>query len=668
MGFLAPLFLLAAAAVAVPLLLHLFQRQEKRRVPFPALRYLHRTAREHARSIRLRQLILLALRTTALLLVVLAGARLHLRGERGTHEPTALAIVLDNSPSSGVVEGEARVLDRLKALALATLDAAGEGDRIWVIRAGSPGDVAPPGGVTEARQRVSETEVGGGPADLSSTLERAAALVRDAGLPRSELHLLSDLQVGSFPGEDPLLLPPDLPIVVYRHPEDPPENRGIADVLVGGGLPPLAGQRTEVVARVVGDGSEAVPIRLVVDDRVVAATGVIPGEAAVLEAGPFADGWVRGYVEIDPDALRADDRYHFAFRVRPPPAVALLGGPSPFVEAALEVMAGRGRVRRVEGAAEARAWIAQDGTGLEGRPEGTAVLVIPPGDPALLPALNRRLADAGVPWTLEARPGWTGSPAGEASPAGTGLPFPLGGIRVRWSYRMVPSAPGEGDSADRTLLSLPDGEPWLVASAGPSGEVLLVGSPLIPEATTLPVSAAMVPFLEWVLLSWAPRQIPGVRRVPGDELPLPPGVDRVIHPDGTETPLRGFEGAVPTRMAGLHELWVGDSLAAVAAVNLPEEESYLARMSPDALRRRLGGGVRLARDAQAWSRAIFPAGRGPEVWRPLLLAALLLLVTESLLAATGRGGKEAEGSPAVTPPPQPEGAAPSPSVRTRAAG
>ena len=47
MGALNPLFLLAGAAVAVPLFLHLFQRQEARRVAFPALRYLERTEREH---------------------------------------------------------------------------------------------------------------------------------------------------------------------------------------------------------------------------------------------------------------------------------------------------------------------------------------------------------------------------------------------------------------------------------------------------------------------------------------------------------------------------------------------------------------------------------------------------------------------------------------------
>ena len=216
MGLLNPLFLLAAAAVAVPLLLHLFQRQDRRRIPFPALRYLQRTAREHARSIRFRQLLLLMLRVAALLLVVLAAARLHLRGQGGPHEPTALAIILDNSPSSGLVEGERRTLDQLRELALETISLAGEQDRIWVIRAGDPGDVSPPGGAAEARVRIEETGVGAGSADLAAhPWSGPPALFRDARCPGSRCHLLSDL-LGGPPfspvgrGPPPFFSPPDL--------------------------------------------------------------------------------------------------------------------------------------------------------------------------------------------------------------------------------------------------------------------------------------------------------------------------------------------------------------------------------------------------------------------------------------------------------------------------
>src|SRR5688500_9334816 len=136
MGFLNPWLLLAAAAVAVPVFLHLFHRHENRRMSFPALRYLLRTEREHARQIRLRQLLLLYLRAAVSVLLAVAGARPFRRGRGGAHPPTALAIVLDNSHSSGRVVGAERVLDALKRRALAALDQAGREDRVWVLRVG----------------------------------------------------------------------------------------------------------------------------------------------------------------------------------------------------------------------------------------------------------------------------------------------------------------------------------------------------------------------------------------------------------------------------------------------------------------------------------------------------------------------------------------------------
>ena len=103
MGTLTPLFLLAAVSVGIPIYLHLFQRHQARRLSFPALRYLERTEREHARQIRFRQLLLLLFRVLALLLLTGAGARLFIPSLKGSHAPTATVIILDNSLSSGLV-------------------------------------------------------------------------------------------------------------------------------------------------------------------------------------------------------------------------------------------------------------------------------------------------------------------------------------------------------------------------------------------------------------------------------------------------------------------------------------------------------------------------------------------------------------------------------------
>ncbi|MFM8910831.1 MAG: BatA domain-containing protein, partial [Gemmatimonadota bacterium] len=58
MTFLTPWGWGLAAAVAVPLVLHLWRRRAQVRVEFPAVRYLLRMEREHAREVRVQNLLL----------------------------------------------------------------------------------------------------------------------------------------------------------------------------------------------------------------------------------------------------------------------------------------------------------------------------------------------------------------------------------------------------------------------------------------------------------------------------------------------------------------------------------------------------------------------------------------------------------------------------------
>ena len=129
MGFLNPVFLLAGLAVAVPIFLHLFYRRESKTFTFPAIRYLLRTERERSRQIRTQQLLLLLLRAAAVVLLVLLGARVHFPGPGTSHEPTALAVVIDNSLSTTVVEDGRRRLDALKAVARTRRGRGGTGRR-----------------------------------------------------------------------------------------------------------------------------------------------------------------------------------------------------------------------------------------------------------------------------------------------------------------------------------------------------------------------------------------------------------------------------------------------------------------------------------------------------------------------------------------------------------
>ena len=80
MNFLFPAFLFGAVAVAIPIVLHFLRRDVAPEVPFTAVRLLQRSPIERSRRRRLRDLLLLAARVAALLLLALAFARPYIVG------------------------------------------------------------------------------------------------------------------------------------------------------------------------------------------------------------------------------------------------------------------------------------------------------------------------------------------------------------------------------------------------------------------------------------------------------------------------------------------------------------------------------------------------------------------------------------------------------------
>lgn len=631
MTFLAPALLALGAAALVPLLLHLLQRHQGPRVTFPALRYLRRAEREHATRIRLRQIVLLALRILALLLLAAAAARPFLQGAGSDHPPTAVVIVLDNSLSSGAVVGDQRVLDELKDAALETLAGAGVDDRVWLVRAGSGWEPAVTGTAARVAEAVRQTAPTAAAADLGAELQRARSILAlEADARPGEIHLLSDLQATGLGSADEPLDPGESagPAVLIYAPRAPaPENRGVAAVEVGSGLAPRAGQRSTIAVRLAPTevGVDSVPVRVVVDGSVRAAGWARPGAAVVLPFPARSAGPVDGYVEIDPDALLADDRRYFVTDVASPVAVAVAGA-QPFLDEAVTVLEEAGRVRRVA-VPSARVVLAPAAQSAEAIRGGASVVVMPPASPLQLAATNQRLATSGIPWRYtapgpgEARLDQAGSTVSAAVAAW------LPDIRLRQVYGLS----GEGPAS--VPLRLRDGAPWAVTGrVEQGGRFLMLASPLTVEGGTIATSAAMVPFLDEVITRWMEESVDSPTRVPGSLVTVTG--DSLVGPQGVEPARRG--DVVRLRVPGIYRELSGSDAVAAYAVNPSAEESRLTRLDLDRVADRLQGRDVTVAGPSAWGRAIFRERVGREVTPWLLVGALVLLGLEMAASAAGR--------------------------------
>ena len=642
MTVLSPLLLLASVALAVPLLIHLLRRRDTRTLVFPALRYLKRTTREHARIVRLRQLLLLALRIAAVLLAVLAGARLVLPLGGSDDPPAGLAIVVDNGLTSGTVVGDGRLLDSIRARAAGALERAGARDRIWIIETGTPARPSLPLSVEEARARLASLTPTHVMPDLRGALERAADLL-DAGAPETrEILLISDLDRAALEGGEPGGETHPERVVIAPPPGRPPGNRGIGGLLVSGGFVPRAGDPGEIEVAVAGTGAGGSAVRGYLGDRLIGTSMTGPDGTAVLTLPRLPAGWATGRVEIEPDNLRGDDIVHFAFRTIPPPTVGVPGQLALFVEEALSVLDEAGRIR-LAGEEEAAVEVLSGGA-LRPPADRAAVILIPPDEPALLPSLNRELDRLLPGWSLEPAT----LPAGTELSVDTGqlVDVPPSELGVRESYRIgIP----DGTADWSPLLTLSNGEPWLVEAVSDGRPVMILASPLTERASDLPASTSMLPVLE-VLTGHTPGSLTARRVAAGEPFPLPDGAETVARPDGTAHPVSGRTDYAETETAGVYDvLGAGDSILVRVAVNAAAATG--AGVDAGEAARLLSGAWPEAEPGDSWPEAILRDRAGSEVGRPLLLALLLVLIAEGWLASLGTGSRRARTPSADAPSP-----------------
>lgn len=119
MTFLNPLYLIALAAAAIPIILHLLNLRKTRVIEFSTLSFLKELQKSKIRILKLRQLLLLVLRTLIIVFIVMAFSRPAVRGSigsiLGSHAKSSVVIILDNSFSMLANDDGGQLLKQAKA-------------------------------------------------------------------------------------------------------------------------------------------------------------------------------------------------------------------------------------------------------------------------------------------------------------------------------------------------------------------------------------------------------------------------------------------------------------------------------------------------------------------------------------------------------------------------
>ena len=672
MNFLAPAALAGLIAIAIPVVIHMINRERRETIAFPSLMFLRKIPYRSVRRQKLRHLLLLAVRCLAIAIIVWAFARPFFERRMAVNPATSggreVVVLLDRSYSMANGGRWTRALNAARAAA----GQLGADDRVSVVTFGSTAaQIVPPtrdAGVVQTA--LAAVKPGSEPTRYASGLRVAAQVLSASDLPRKEVVLISDFHRSGWSPNDDVPMPEGTTV---RTVDVARGEKG--DVAVAG----VAVARTEAGERVVatvtaratnlGDEPRSVDATLELTGRVVDTRRVtIPPRASaqvVFASSPVSSVVARGVVRVTPDSQPSNDAFFFTISEESGASALVIEPPRPRANQSLFLTRALGvaddpavrvasRSSDAIGASDlrARTLIVLNEADLPGGAAGQrllaqvrngAMLFVVPGErgtlgitpewQAVLPARIGTVVDRSA-----GRGGrWASVDFSNA------LFEPFRAARADFSsvtlnrYRALEPVP---DSA-QVIARVDDGAPLLVERPVGAGRILIWAGTLDPAWNDLPFHPLWVPFAHQL----ARRSMSG--RESRDWFVAPHALDlagegtvTVESPSGSRVRLSADSQrtTVELREQGFYEIRGGITAIGAGrpiAVNVDLAESDLSHIDPAELVAAITD--RSARGATTSATAPFlgtaeELERRQAIWWYLLLAAMLLLAGETLLS------------------------------------
>ena len=673
MGLVAPLVLTGLAALAVPILIHLVQRQKNRTVEFPSLMFLRRIPYKSVKRRKIRHLALLLLRLAALALIVLAFARPFFRrdslaaaAQNGARE---VAILVDTSYSMGYGDRWTRARDAARD----AIQKLGAGDRASLIlfANGASAAVRSSTNRSELSAALSAAAPGAGATRFAPALKLAGSLLSESALPRREILLISDFQRrgwDSSPGKDDVRLPERTvvtPIAIT--------SKGRPNVTIM----PATLQRTRfenqdrivVSAGVVNHDASPVhvAVALEMNARAIQTQAVDVGangsSSVTFAPVTVASHNMRGALRIPDDGLARDNVSYFVASPLEPVHLAVVDRAAAeresfYVARALAI----GEEPRVDVATRTPDTIA-DG---DLQPGAVIVLNDVAVSDALAARLQRFVTDGGglfvaagphASWPQQSKELMPALPSGIVDRT-NGAPLRLGALEYSHPVFEIFRAPRSGDFSSprfyayravdgpdvHALARFDDGSPALMEKRTGGGRVLLWTSTLDLGWTDLPVKPVFLPFLQSAVKYLANVAERPASAIVGQVVPVPAprlpgnrthGETVAIAPSGAHVSLAGEDGALELTEQGFYDVRTAGAppdAAVVLASNVDPGEADLTPIDPKELIAAITGRVGSAQAVAGPRPTAEAQAEAQRIWWYLLVAAGLLLTAETLLS------------------------------------
>ncbi len=353
MTFLNPLVLIGLIAASIPLILHLLNLRKLKTVDFSTLRFLKELQKTKIKKLKLKQIILLILRTLLIIFIVLAFARPTIQGTLpllGSFAKTSAVILLDNSFSMDVSDAWGNRFNQAKNACRNILNSFQDGDEATIISVADLSNfnhsinqndlyqnINLARNLNFLKENLSNYSISLNSANIKYGISLASSILENSLNINKEIYIITDAQNNAFKKDVIDSLKINLPsTTIYFIPIGANRDKQLANYSVDS-INVISrifqqGKPVEIEAFIKNNSEtdvKGLAVSLFFNEERVAQRTVdlLPNEtkAIAISAPTQIIGAIDAYVEIEGDALDTDNKRYFSFIVPEKPKVALIG-------------------------------------------------------------------------------------------------------------------------------------------------------------------------------------------------------------------------------------------------------------------------------------------------------------------------------------------------------
>lgn len=195
MNFLFPTFLIGLAAIAIPIIIHLFNFRKYKKVYFTNVQFLKELKQESDSKSKLKEWLILAMRILAIACLVFAFAQPFIPGKsKTTQGEKAISIYIDNSFSMESTNKKGTLLENAKEYATEIVNTFNASDKFQLLTNDFEGKHQRFVSKEDFIEQLNEVKISSATKSLNDVLKRQQDFLQNSSSKNKRIFLLSDFQ------------------------------------------------------------------------------------------------------------------------------------------------------------------------------------------------------------------------------------------------------------------------------------------------------------------------------------------------------------------------------------------------------------------------------------------------------------------------------------------